>query len=76
MELYEIRKEIEKIVESNCKEIPYEGTEVDKQQMVIELYEFFLKHHTDGLKSLLKTIVDEDDEDHLSSLMHGVDNNQ
>lgn len=28
--LWEIENKIEKIVNDNCKEIPYEGTEVDK----------------------------------------------
>ena len=31
-------EEILKIIENNCEEIPYEGTEVDKGSMAAELF--------------------------------------
>lgn len=34
---YQIRAEVSKIVEDNCEEIPYEGTEVNKSNMKMEI---------------------------------------
>ena len=40
MSTWELQDEIEKIVEANVKEVPYEGTQVDKlglRQAILEL---------------------------------------
>ena len=37
----EIKTKIEEIIDSNMEEIPYEGTEVDKETMINELMNFF-----------------------------------
>lgn len=37
--IWELRSKIEKIVESNVKEIPYEGTEVNKYGIIEEFME-------------------------------------
>jgi hypothetical protein len=37
MERYELEKRIEKIIERNCIEYPYEGTEVYKQNIKDEI---------------------------------------
>lgn len=36
---WKIRDQIEKILDSNIKEIPYEGKEVDKQEIVESICE-------------------------------------
>ena len=34
-----LEREIEKIIDENCEEIPYEGTEVDKNQLKLDILE-------------------------------------
>jgi len=34
---YWFRKKLEDIIDNNCKEIPYEGTEIDKSNIVSEI---------------------------------------
>lgn len=36
---WRFREELEKIVESGCKEVPYEGTDVDKSGIVEDIME-------------------------------------
>ena len=41
---WDLEKRIEKIIDSNCKEFPWEGTEVDKGQLkedILDLIEEF-----------------------------------
>ena len=42
---WELKNKIEKIVESNCKEIPYEGTEVDKSGIVEAICELITENY-------------------------------
>lgn len=39
----QIRDKIEKIVSSNIKEIPYEGTDVDKYSIIQQIFEFIME---------------------------------
>ena len=41
---YDVRREIEKIINSNCQDIPYEGTEVDKSTMTNEILNFLFEN--------------------------------
>jgi len=36
---YELKTKIEEILNNNMEEVPYEGTEVDKQGIIDELFE-------------------------------------
>lgn len=40
MTQYELEKAVRKIIDSNCEDIPYEGTEVDKETMTYEIVNF------------------------------------
>ena len=46
MNNYELKTKIEKILNSNIEHIPYEGTEVDKEAIIDELFELikFIKN--------------------------------
>ena len=43
MEDWKLMVEIEKIINRNCKEIPYEGTSVDKTQLKEDIFNL-IKH--------------------------------
>lgn len=40
---WQLRSEILDLIDKNCREIPYEGTEVDKYNMADDLVEFFMR---------------------------------
>ena len=40
---WELEKEIEKIIESNCEEYEYEGTEVNKGEMLYDFMQLIYK---------------------------------
>ena len=46
LDRWELEKKIDKIIDENCKEIPWEGTEVDKGQLkqdIMNLIEYLTK---------------------------------
>ena len=51
MSTWELQDEIEKIVEANVKEVPYEGTQVDKLGLRQEILELMYDLHP-GLKPI------------------------
>lgn len=56
--LYDLDSKVEKIIESNCVEIPYEGTDVHKYDMknaIIELIQEIVSEY--------KKVTDDDWED-------------
>jgi hypothetical protein len=50
MDRWKLEKRIEKIIDSNCKEIPWEGDEVDKTQLKYDLLNLIDEIQTDKLK--------------------------
>ena len=42
---WELNNAFDKIIDDNCKEIPYEGTEVDHEGIKHDLYDFLIKNH-------------------------------
>jgi hypothetical protein len=61
MERWELEKRIEKIIDKNCIEIPYEGTEVYKQNIKDEIMELIdeIKGETNNMKSFNEVINEE-----------------
>ena len=47
MSTWELQDKIEKIVKSNIKEVPYEGTQVDKLGLRQEILELVYELHPD-----------------------------
>jgi hypothetical protein len=42
---WEFTDKIEKIINQNCKEIPYEGTEIDKQSLKEDIIQFLEQNY-------------------------------
>lgn len=47
---WELDEALDKIISSNCKEIPYEGTEVDKEGIKIDILKYLKNNHYSLLK--------------------------
>lgn len=47
---YRLDRDLDKIISDNCKEIPYEGTEVDKQGIKEGILAYLRENHYSLLK--------------------------
>ena len=48
----ELEKRIEELIDGHCKEIPYEGTEVDKVQLKEDILDL-IREETDTIQSCM-----------------------
>lgn len=56
---WELEQFIEKLIDNNCKNIPYEGTEINKQELKEGILELLNGHNTAVLKDHLINTLDE-----------------